>query len=69
MATPNREVTNNLPDKNAPLEAKRGAEPGWLADDELTRAWLQIVQQYRSECDASDRRRLLDDPATGETAS
>lgn len=67
MATPNREVTNDLPDKNdknAPPGGKRGAEPGWLADDELTRAWLQLVQQYRSECDASDRRRFLNDPAT-----
>ncbi len=31
---------------------------GWLPDDELTRDWLQLVQQYRAECDAADRARL-----------
>jgi hypothetical protein len=51
------------------FEGKRGSEPGWLVDDELTRYWLQLVQQYRSECDAADRRRLLDDPANGEATS
>ena len=34
------------------------AEGGWLPDDELTRDWLQLVQQYRAECDAADRARL-----------
>jgi hypothetical protein len=65
----NRDVINDQADKNPQLEGKRGAEPGWLADDELTRDWLQLVQEYRSECDASDRRRLLNDPATGEATS
>ena len=31
---------------------------GWLPDDELTRDWLEQVQQYRAECDAADRARL-----------
>lgn len=34
------------------------AGQGWLTDDELTRAWLDQVQQYRQECDNADRRRL-----------
>jgi len=62
----NCEVTNDGADKNPQLEGKRGTEPGWLADDELTRDWLQLVQQYRSECDASDRQRLRNDPPTEE---
>jgi hypothetical protein len=33
-------------------------EGGWLPDDELTRDWLQHVQQYRAECDVVDRARL-----------
>jgi hypothetical protein len=65
----NREIIDDLADKNSQFKGKRGAEPGWLADDQLTRDWLELVQQYRSECDASDRRRLLNDPATGETTS
>jgi hypothetical protein len=65
----NREVINDLADQNWQPPGKRGAEPGWLPDDELTRDWLRLVQEYRSECDASDRRRLLDEPATGEAAS
>jgi hypothetical protein len=52
-----------------PVEGARGAEPGWLPDDELTRDWLQIVEQYRSECDAADRRRLLDEKGAGEATS
>ncbi|MCI0457496.1 MAG: hypothetical protein L0Z62_11045 [Gemmataceae bacterium] len=48
---------------------KHGAEPGWLPDDELTRDWLQLVKQYRSECDEADRRRLQQDAATGEGTS
>lgn len=65
----NREVISDLAEKNRQLEGKRGMEPGWLADDELTHDWLRRVEQYRSECDASDRRRLLSDPAAGEGAS
>lgn len=30
----------------------------WLPDDELTQEWLQMMQQYRVECDAADRARL-----------
>jgi hypothetical protein len=51
------------------FEAGRGAVPGWLPDDELTREWVRLVQEFRSECDASDRRRLQDAPATGEAPS
>ena len=49
---------------NVPVAVERGAEPGWLRDDELTCDWLQLVQQYRSECDVADRRRFLDDAET-----
>jgi hypothetical protein len=52
-----------------PVEVKHGAEPGWLPDDELTRDWLRLVEQYRSECDEADRRRLQQDVATGEGTS
>jgi hypothetical protein len=38
--------------------ATAGAPGGWLPDDELTRDWLQLVDQYRAECDAADRERL-----------
>jgi hypothetical protein len=65
----NREVLNGLDEKHAQLEGRRGAEPGWLADDEVTQDWLQLMEQYRSECDASDRRRLRNDPATEEAPS
>jgi predicted RNase H-like HicB family nuclease len=49
----------NQPD---PAPGKQGTEPGWLPDDELTREWLRLVEQYRAECDAADRRRFLDAP-------
>jgi hypothetical protein len=52
-----------------PVGGGRGAEPGWLPDDELTRDWLQIVQQYRSECDLADRHRLLNEEGAGEATS
>jgi hypothetical protein len=42
---------------------------GWLPEDELTREWLQAVQQFRDECDEADRRRLLDDASEGKAAS
>ena len=29
-------------------------EGGWLPNDELTRDWIQWMQQYRAECDAAD---------------
>ncbi len=40
---------------------------GWLPDDELTREWLQHIQDYRAECDARDRAELdqLTDTAEG----
>jgi hypothetical protein len=41
-----------------PVTAAGGAQAGWLPDDELTRDWLQHMQQYRLECDAADRERL-----------
>ncbi len=41
---------------------RSAVEPGWLPDDQLTRDWLQIVSDYRAECDAADRQRFLDDP-------
>jgi hypothetical protein len=31
---------------------------GWLPDDEVTQEWIQLMQQYRAECDAADRARL-----------
>lgn len=43
---------------NVPMPSTPGAEPGWLPDDEVTRQWLQEVEQYRAECDAADRARL-----------
>jgi hypothetical protein len=41
-----------------PVPATGSAGPAWLPDDELTRDWLGLVQQYRAECDAADRERL-----------
>lgn len=32
---------------------------GWLPDDDLTREWQEAVEDYRRECDAEDRRRIL----------
>ncbi len=32
---------------------------GWLPDDELTQEWLQHMRDYRAECDAEDRARIL----------
>jgi hypothetical protein len=51
---------------NVPAAVQAGAEPGWLVDDELTREWLQQVQQFRAESDAGDRRRLGIEPAGDE---
>jgi len=39
-----------------PVGAGGGLGGGWLPDDELTREWLQQVQQYRLECDEADLR-------------
>lgn len=48
-----------------PVSVARGSAAGWLPDDELTRDWLQQVQDYRAECDAADRQRLGDAAAGG----
>src|SRR5438105_4892107 len=40
---------------------------GWLPDDELTQEWLQHMKDYRAECDAEDRARILGDEALGES--
>jgi len=45
------------------------ANGGWLPNDDLTREWLDNIQQYREECDREDRHRLLDEPADGKAAS
>lgn len=41
-----------------PTAIPGGSEGGWLPDDELTQDWLQLMQQYRAECDVADRARL-----------
>jgi hypothetical protein len=46
-----------------PVPGGTGPAAGWLPDDELTRDWLQHMEDYRAECDAADRERL------GETAA
>lgn len=63
------EVGNGKAEPDPHGEKKTGADPGWLPDDELTHDWLRFVEQFRSECDAADRRRLLHDPTTKETPS
>jgi hypothetical protein len=52
-----------------PVVGVGGANGGWLPDDELTRDWLQQVQQYRAECDAADRERLGSAPDALGTSS
>jgi predicted RNase H-like HicB family nuclease len=52
-----------------PVEAKPMARTGWLPDDELTQEWLQHVQDYRAECDAADRRRILGEVESEEEPS
>src|ERR1051325_1673292 len=34
------------------------APGGWLPDDDLTKEWLQHIQDYRAECDARDQQEL-----------
>src|SRR5438046_2761640 len=51
-----------------PLAATGASAGGWLPDDELTRSWLEQVQQYRAECDADDRARLGNSPDQEETS-
>jgi hypothetical protein len=47
-----------------PVANSGKTDAGWLPNDELTREWLDLVQQYRGECDATDRARvgLTEDP-------
>jgi hypothetical protein len=61
-------VVPEKPD-NTPLGRKSGVEPGWLPDDELTREWLQYVEEYRSECDAADREEPPNNGEAGQAAS
>jgi hypothetical protein len=68
-ANDNEEAVNETGAKNPKHGEKLGPEPGWLPDDELTRDWLRLVEQYRSECDAADRLRIINDPATPEATS
>ena len=42
-----------------PRQFPSPARAGWLPDDELTREWHEAVEQYRRECDAADRQRIL----------
>lgn len=53
----------------AVLGRKSGAEPGWLPDDDLTRRWLQYVEEYRAECDAADREEPPKNEEAKEVAS
>jgi predicted RNase H-like HicB family nuclease len=42
-----------------PLKFPNPVYVGWLPDDDLTREWQEAVEQYRRECDAADRQRML----------
>ncbi len=42
-----------------PMKFPGLARADWLPDDELTREWREAVEQYRRDCDAADRRRIL----------
>jgi predicted RNase H-like HicB family nuclease len=42
-----------------PLKFPDASHAGWLPDDDLTREWREAVEQYRHECDAVDRQRIL----------
>lgn len=39
----------------------------WLPDDDLTRQWLEAVEEYRRECDVADRRRIIGESKDEET--
>ena len=54
---------------SVPPAAVAAPKGGWLPDDELTREWLQAVQQFRDECDEADRRRLAEGSAQAKAAS
>ena len=51
---------------NSPPGIPRG---GWLPNDDLTREWLQAIQDYRDQCDREDRARILGDSDEGKAAS
>lgn len=34
--------------------------PGWLANDGLTKEWLEHVREYRERCNSEDCKRILD---------
>ena len=42
-----------------PMKFPNPAHAGWLPEDDLTHEWREAVEQYRRECDAADRRRIL----------
>lgn len=42
-----------------PMKFPDPVHAGWLPDDDLTREWREAVEQYRLECDAADRLRIL----------
>jgi hypothetical protein len=42
-----------------PMKFPTLSHAGWLPDDDLTREWREAVEEYRRECDAEDRRRIL----------
>ncbi len=42
-----------------PMKFPSLSHAGWLPDDDLTREWREAVEEYRRECDAEDRRRIL----------
>ena len=61
-----------------PASSAKGVSPhsphgippgGWLPDDELTREWLQAIQDYRDQCDIEDRARILGESDEGKAAS
>jgi hypothetical protein len=64
-----RRLQQGLEIRTMNVPAGRCAGPGWLPDDELTREWLQLVQQFRSECDSADRQRLLGEGEDAKEAS
>jgi len=51
-----------------PIPTAAAGFGGWLPEDELTREWLDAVQEYRQEGDEADRQRLLNDPENGQVA-
>jgi predicted RNase H-like HicB family nuclease len=42
-----------------PMKFPSSNHAGWLPEDDLTREWREAVEQYRRECDAADRQRVL----------